>query len=141
MTPAGALVPRLHDAGAGTGDRHEASGRHLPAEIPGLPILGGLGPDACRAEDAHLADPSVAAQDLEGVAHLLQRRIDDLQVSPLGAIRTQLQRGGDHLADQRSLGADALLVQMALDGCVQFGVRDGVVVAHGSPRDSPGLSE
>src|SRR4029453_13238494 len=93
---AGAALTRFHDAPAGAGYDHEPGSGDGAGEV-----LGG-GEDrvvalcARRAERRDLAGVAVGREQREGVAHLVQRAGDDLEIAYVDAV---LVHGTDRRGD------------------------------------------
>jgi len=62
----GAFVPGLHDAGAGTGDDHEAGLGNLAPEVHGLLVFHLVRLRPGRAENRDLADAGIRREEAEG---------------------------------------------------------------------------
>ena len=82
----GALDARLHDPGPGAGDDHPVERGHRGGELAGLHVERVVGLRAGRAEDRDLARGAVRREHVEGVAHLLQRGVGDLEIAAVGAV-------------------------------------------------------
>src|SRR5439155_14755229 len=95
-----ALLAGAHDAVAGAGDHHVAGIPDTLRKLEGGPARGRLPRGARRAEDADLPDVTVRREDLEGIAELAQRRVQDLDVADRRPVPQQLETGLDHLADE-----------------------------------------
>ena len=80
MVPSRPLQPGRHDAGAGAGHDHPVGRGQPGGQVAGLDVDRVVGPRAGRAEDGDLADVAVGAEDPEGLGHLGQGRVGDLQV-------------------------------------------------------------
>jgi len=59
---------------------------------------------------------------VEGVAHLLERRVGDLEVAPGGGVAGHPQGGDDHLEDEVDVLDGARPGHQFGDGGVEFGV-------------------
>ncbi len=99
--PPGPAVAGFHDPRPGTGDDHPAAiVRHLLGELRRQHVVGVLGRRPCRAEDGHLGGGPVAVEHQEGVAHLLEGAVGQLQVGARGVVLQHLQPADQHLPDQ-----------------------------------------
>ncbi len=87
--PARALGARGHDPGARAGHDHPAVRRELASEVACEHVDRVLGCGARRAEHRDLAHVAPGTEDLEGLSHLLQRGVGDLQVEGVDCPRAR----------------------------------------------------
>src|SRR5207253_5288791 len=95
-----ALLAGAHDAAARAGDDHVALGGDAARELVRGAIGGRVGAGAGGAEDAHLPDPGVGREHLEGVAQLAQRGVQELHLGDARLVAQELQARLDHLAHE-----------------------------------------
>lgn len=83
---ASSLEPSGHDAGAGAGHHHPALVRKYAGSVLSLGVkrVGGQGPS--RAEHCDLGRVLVLQEGMEGLTHLAQGGIGDLEVEAVGII-------------------------------------------------------
>ena len=91
-------------------------------EGPGLLVERVLRLRPGRPEDGHLPLAPVGLEDVEGVPHLLERRVGDLEVAPGGGVAGHPQGGDDHLEDEVDLFGGAGPGHELGDGGVELGV-------------------
>ena len=75
---------------AAPGDDHPAGLSNAPAELHGLLIGRVRGRQTGRAEHRHLAHGAIRREDLEGIAQLLQRGVEQLHIAARGAVAEEL---------------------------------------------------
>ena len=117
-------VPGRHDPWPRPGHDHPALGRELAREVPRQHVDRVLGRGARRAEHRDLAHVAPGAEHLEGLRHLLERGVDDLQVERVAVDPGEVDHGLEHRDDEVALLARqscALdeLVDDGLDALVQ----------------------
>src|SRR5579884_856748 len=100
----GPVLTGGHDAGAGPGDHHPPRLGQLAGGLAGLGVDGCVGLGARRAEDGHLGNVAVGGEDLEGVDHLPEGCIGDLEIEPVGGAAGQAHHGGEDLDQLVAVG-------------------------------------
>ena len=66
---------------------------------------------------------AIGGKNLESVAELFERRIDDLEIAPLGLFVDQLERGNHHFLKQEGIFSAAPLPDKLLNGLVEIPAR------------------
>ena len=97
------LVAGLHDAVAGSGDRHPACFPHQATEFPRRGVVGVVLRGAGGTEDRDLRVILPRSEDSVGVAEFLHRGCDQLEFTGVCAVTSQTERGGDHRFDEAEL--------------------------------------
>jgi hypothetical protein len=123
---AGPLDAGRHDPRPGAGDDHPVPLGHGLCEGPGLLVERVLRHGPGGPEDRHLALPPVGLEDVEGVAHLLEGRVGDLEVAPGGGVAGHPQGGHDHLEDEVHVLGGADPGDEFGDGGVEFAVAGSI---------------
>jgi hypothetical protein len=131
----GAPLGGSHDAVAGARDDHPALLGHVLGEGVRLLPVGVAVRRARAPEDGHLAHGGVGGEDAEGVAQLLERTVQELELAA-GRPLAQQAQGRDHdLARDLAVRFGAT-VEDALDQCldrpVQLRVLERVAPSSGS---------
>ena len=100
-------------------------GGHGRGEPAGLVVERIVGLGAGRPEDGELPLDPVRREHVEGVAHLLERGVRDLEVAAVGAVTSQADRGHDQLEDEVGVLGAGLLdelrdrsVELAVPGAI-----------------------
>jgi hypothetical protein len=119
------FVPRLHNARAGSGDDHETLLGEATSHVRSQLIVGALFPDPGGAEDAHLANPTVGGENLEGISELLEGSVENLEISPARFISDELQDGLHHLGSEVIIRCPAASLNPCLDLFFKRGGRHG----------------
>jgi hypothetical protein len=104
--PSRPFLAGMHDAAPGTRDHHVALLRDAAGELEGGTAGRRVRARTGRAEHAHLADPAVGGEHLEGVAQLPERSVQQLHIPEPRAVAQELERRLDHLAHEPLLGRE-----------------------------------
>ena len=99
-----AAMPGGHDSAARAGDDHPSRGGHRLSELRRLLVIGMAFGRAGRAENADLAHIAIRRKNLQRIAQLLERVVDQFDVAAIGAVAQKLERVGQNLADQVAIG-------------------------------------
>ena len=114
--------------GTGTGHHHPVGGGQARRQRAGEDVDGILGLGARRAEHRELADVAVGPEDAEGLGHLGQRSLGDLQVADGRALARHVPERADHGVELARLrGRERVPLEQRLERveprrCFGFGV-------------------
>src|SRR5205807_3591315 len=128
-----ALHARLHDPWPCAGHHHPATFSHQTAELARGLVLAIVAAHSRRAKDRHLAQVAIATEDVEGVAHFLQRRIGYLAIEARDWLAGQPHRGCQHLEGQVAVRHVKLLDHFT-ETAIELGAPATIGPARGSAR-------
>ena len=96
VVPPRPLQPGRHDAGTGAGHHHPVGCGQLGGQVAGEEVDGVVGLRAGRPEHGDLADVAVGAEHPEGLGHLAQGGVGDLEVADRRALAGHVRQRADH---------------------------------------------